>query len=161
MIEVKAHNRNLRMSPQKVRLVVDIVRGMDVAPAIDQMKYIHKAAARPVRKLIESAVANAKHNDGIESDNLFIKSITVNDGPTLKRSMPRAMGSSGMIRKRSSHITVILAPKDESKVAKKVEKTEETKEEEKKVAKKEEPASSTDEGKDEKKPAKKPASEKK
>jgi len=110
------------MSPRKVRLVVDMVRGMDAAPAIDQLKYLNKAAARPVRKLLESAVANASHNDGIEKDNLVVKAITVNDGPTLKRYTQRAMGASGAIRKRTSHVTVTLAAKDESKVAKKTEK---------------------------------------
>lgn len=153
MIEVKAHNRGLRMSPRKVRLVVDIVRGMDVAPAIDQMKYLNKAAARPVRKLLESAVANAKHNDGIEIDNLFVKAIMVNEGRTLKRMMPRAMGASGTIRKRSSHITVVLAPKDESKVVKKKEKKEEAEPVKKEETAEKKPAAKKEEKKEEKKPA--------
>ena len=153
MTEVKAHNRNLRMSPRKVRLVVDMVRGMDVAPAIDQLKYLNKAAARPVRKLLESATANAKHNNQIERDNLFVKTIVVNEGPTMKRFMPRAMGASGSIRKRTSHITVVLAAKDESKVVKKEEKKEKKKaepakgEEKKPAVKKEEKAEAKKEGK--------------
>lgn len=168
MTEVKAHNRNLRMSPRKVRLVVDMVRGMDVAPAIDQLKYLNKAAARPVRKLLESATANAKHNNQIERDNLFVKTIVVNEGPTMKRFMPRAMGASGSIRKRTSHITVVLAAKDESKVAKKETKKEKKAESvktapEKPAAKKETKKEEKVEGKkEEKKPAaKKPSAKKK
>lgn len=106
------------MSPRKVRLVVDMVRGMDAGPAIDQLKYMNKAAARPVRKLLESAVANAKHNNRIEKDNLFVKAITVDQGPTLKRWRPRAMGASAALRKRTSHVSVTLGAKDESKVPK-------------------------------------------
>lgn len=176
MTEVKAHNRYLRMSPRKVRLVVDMVRGMDVAPAIDQLKYLNKAAARPVRKLLESAAANAKHNNRIESDNLFVKAIVVNEGPTIKRWMPKAMGASGMIRKRTSHLSVTLAPKDETKVPKpeaKKEKKDDKKEEKKAAPEKKEekkPAAKKTEKKtekkveakkEEKKPAKKSGDKKK
>lgn len=144
------------MSPRKVRLVVDMVRGMDVAPAIDQMKYLNKAAARPVRKLLESAVANAKHNNKIERDNLFVKAIMVNEGPTIKRWRQRAMGASAAIRKRTSHITVVLAVKNEGKLAKRSKKKAEEKSDKKRNTSK--PAVK----KEEKKPTtKKPSGKKK
>lgn len=110
-MEVKAHTRYLRMSPRKVRLVVDAVRGMAVDPAIAQLTFMSRAAARPVKKLLESAVANATHNFKLDRDGLFIKSALVNQGPTLKRWRPRAMGSAAPILKRTCHITLVLASK--------------------------------------------------
>ncbi len=124
MTEVKAHTRYLRMTPRKVRLVVDLVRGMDVETALAQLQFLPKAAARPVRKLLESAIANAEHNFKLDRGNLRIKAALVNQGPTLKRWRPRAMGSAAPILKRTSHITIILegtaaaetkAPKAKSK----------------------------------------------
>ncbi len=110
-MEVKAHTRYLRMSPRKVRLVVDAVRGMAVDPAIAQLTFMSRAAARPVKKLLESAVANATHNFKLDRDGLFIKSVLVNQGPTLKRWRPRAMGSAAPILKRTCHITLVLDSK--------------------------------------------------
>lgn len=111
MTEVKAHTRYLRMSPRKVRLVVDAVRGMAVEPALAQLTFMSKAAARPVRKLLESAIANAEHNFKLDREGLYIKSALVNQGPTLKRWRPRAMGSAAPILKRTCHITLVLESK--------------------------------------------------
>lgn len=111
MTEVKAHHRYLRMSPRKVRLVVDAIRGLDVEPALAQLGFMPKAAARPVRKLLESAIANAEHNFKLSKEGLFIKAATVNQGPSLKRWRPRAMGSAAPILKRTAHITLVLDSK--------------------------------------------------
>lgn len=97
------------MSPRKVRLVVDLVRGLDVAPALAQLRFLRKAAAMPVTKLIESAVANARHNFKLEPAKLYIKTITADGGPTMKRWRSRAFGRAAPIRKRSTHISVVLA----------------------------------------------------
>ncbi len=107
-MEVIAKAKFIHMSPRKVRLVADLVRGMDVAPAKAQLRFFSKAAARPVLKLIESAEANAAHNFKIAPEVLYIKKITVDGGPVLKRFRPRAFGRAGGIKKRSSHITVWL-----------------------------------------------------
>ncbi len=110
-MEVKAHTRYLRMSSRKVRLVVDAVRGMAVEPALAQLTFMSRAAARPVKKLLESAIANAEHNFKLDRKDLFIKSALVNQGPTLKRWRPRAMGSAAPILKRTCHITLVLESK--------------------------------------------------
>lgn len=110
-MDVIAHVRNLRMSPRKVRLVADLIRGKRVSDAEAELRFIPKAAALPVRKLLASAAANASHNFKLVKDTLVIKSITVNQGPTLKRFRPRAMGRAAPIRKRTSHITIILSEK--------------------------------------------------
>jgi len=107
-MEVKAHTRFLRMSSRKVRLVVDAVRGMPVEPALAQLTFMSRAAARPVRKLLESAIANAEHNFKLDPEGLYIKTAMVNQGPSLKRWRPRAMGSAAPILKRTSHITIVL-----------------------------------------------------
>jgi large subunit ribosomal protein L22 len=96
------------MSPRKVRLVADLVRGMDVTDALAQLKFVQKAAVRPVTKLIESAMANASHNHQLDASGLYIKKIAVDDGPTLKRWRARAHGRAASIMKRSSHISVVL-----------------------------------------------------
>jgi len=114
-MEVKAHNRHLRMSPRKVRLVVDAVRGMAVEPALAQLAFMNRAAARPVKKLLESAIANAEHNFKLEREGLFIKTALVNQGPTLKRWRPRAMGAAAPILKRTSHVTLVLESKTGAK----------------------------------------------
>ncbi len=107
-MEVKAKLRYLRMSPRKVRLVVDVIRGMEVNKALAQLRVINKWAAQPLAKLLQSAVANAKNNFELEKDNLYIKEIRVDEGPTLHRWQPRARGRATPIRKRSSHISVVL-----------------------------------------------------
>lgn len=100
--------RYLRMSPRKVRWVVDVVRGSKVTVAEAQLKVMNKAAARPVLKLIQSAVANAEHNFQMDGQTLVVKKIFVDGGPMLKRSKPRAFGRATPIRKRTCHITVYL-----------------------------------------------------
>jgi len=107
-MEVSAKLRFLRMSPQKVRLVVDMVRGLPVDEAEHQLAFLQKRATQPVLKLLKSAIANAENNSKLSKDNLFIKKITVDQGPTLKRWRPRAFGRAAMIKKKSSHITIIL-----------------------------------------------------
>jgi large subunit ribosomal protein L22 len=106
---MKAKVTHIRISPRKVRLVVDAVRGKSVNQALNILTLARKKAAEPVKKLLESAVANATENDGVrEVDNLVIDRITVDGGPTLKRFMPRARGRATPIRKRTSHIQIIL-----------------------------------------------------
>lgn len=107
-MEVSAKLRFLRMSPKKVRLVVDVVRGLDVQKAESQLTFLQKGAARPVLKLLRSAIANAENNFKLKKDNLYLKRIFVDQGPALKRWRSRAFGRAAPILKRSSHITVIL-----------------------------------------------------
>lgn len=102
------------MSPRKLRLVVDVVRGQKVEPALDQLKFIKKLAGKPVMKLINSAVANAENNFSLVKSNLFIKEIRVDEGPTLKRWLPRAHGRATPLRKKTGHISLVLAEIKES-----------------------------------------------
>ena len=96
------------MSPRKVRLIAGLIRGMDIAKAIHQLRFYRKAAARPVLKLVESAAANAAHNHKIDPSTLFIKKIMVDGGPTLKRWRARAFGRAAGIKKRTCHIYLVL-----------------------------------------------------
>lgn len=123
---VKAELKNYRQSPRKVRMVVDIVRGKKVKEALNILTVTTKRSSLPIKKLVESAIANAKHNFNLEVENLFIKEISVNEGVTAHRWMPRARGSAAPIRKRSSRILVILdeLKNKKSKKAAKVENTE-------------------------------------
>jgi large subunit ribosomal protein L22 len=121
-MEVQATLRNLRIAPRKVRLVVDLVRGMRVDAAVTQLRFLNKASALPVRKLIESAAANAEHNNGLDRDGLVIKSITADGGPSFYRYRPRAMGRAAPIRKRTTHITVVLSGNEMKKAGKAEEK---------------------------------------
>ncbi|MCK5490398.1 MAG: 50S ribosomal protein L22 [Candidatus Pacebacteria bacterium] len=116
-MEVKAHLRNLRISSRKVRLVVNLIRNMSINDARIQLSFLNKKSAEPVLKLLNSAVANASNNFNINENSLYISSIFVNDGMVLKRWIPRAMGRASAIRKRSSHITIILDElKSETKI---------------------------------------------
>ncbi len=108
-MDVHARLRNLRMSPRKVRLVIDLVRGKAVGPAITQLEFLRKDAALPVLKLLRSAMANAEHNFKIDPTTLRVKAVTADGGPTLKRFRPRAHGSAAPIRKRTTHITLTLS----------------------------------------------------
>jgi len=96
------------MAPRKVRLIVDLVRGMSADDALTQLHFSNKDAAGPVKKLIESAIANAEHNFKLDRKNLTIKEIAADDGPTYKRWKPRAYGRATEIRKRTSHISLTL-----------------------------------------------------
>lgn len=109
-MESSAILRHLRMSPRKVRLVIDVVRGMPVPAARAQLRFMKKAAAQPVLKLLDSAVANAKQKHELAADALKIASITADGGPVLKRWQPRAMGRATPIRKRTTHVKIILKP---------------------------------------------------
>ncbi|MFZ5759754.1 MAG: 50S ribosomal protein L22 [Thermodesulfobacteriota bacterium] len=108
-MEAKAVVKNIRISPQKARLVADMIRGQQVDAAINTLRFTPKKGARIIRKLVESAVANASQNESIDVDTLYVKTIYIDGGPMLKRIRPRAMGRASRILKRSSHITVILA----------------------------------------------------
>lgn len=124
-MEVKASVKHLRMSAQKVRLVLDVVRGLPAQTALDQLKFINKAACKPVAKLLESAIANAENTYGLEKSNLMISEIRADEGVTLKRWMPRAHGRATSIRKRACHITISLKEiKDSGAKAKKEVKLE-------------------------------------
>ena len=107
-METRAVAKYIRISPRKARLVADVVRGMDVETAITTLRFMPKKAARILRKVIESAVANADQNETIDVDTLYIKSIQIDGGPMLKRFRPRAMGRATRILKRTSHITVVV-----------------------------------------------------
>jgi len=107
-MEARAVGKYIRISPQKIRLVADVVRGMDVDKAITTLKFMPKKGAKILRQVIESAVANATQDDQVDVDNLFVKKIAIDGGPSLKRIRPRAMGRATKIIKRTSHITVVL-----------------------------------------------------
>jgi large subunit ribosomal protein L22 len=138
---VKAELKNYRQSPRKVRMVVDVIRGKKAKEALNILTLTTKRSSLPIKKLLLSAIANAKHNFNLEVENLFVKEISVNEGVTGHRWMPRARGSAAPIRKRSCRILIILDElknkKSKKKTAEKVEKTtESTETAPKKVAKK-------------------------
>ena len=106
---MQAKASQIRIAPRKVRLVVDTVRGKSVSQALNILAFTRKKAALPVQKLLKSAVANAAETHGVSDvDTLVIDRITVDEGPALKRFMPRARGRATPIRKRTSHIQIIL-----------------------------------------------------
>lgn len=108
-MEVKARAKYVRMSPRKIRLVADLIRGQKVMEALNQLKFTSKIAVRPLTKLINSAIANAENNFDLTQNNLYIKELRIDEGPTLDRWMPRARGRATPIRKRTSHISLVLA----------------------------------------------------
>lgn len=110
-MEVKAYLRYLRMSPRKVRLVADLIRGKEVKEAENILNFTKKRAALPLLKLLKSAIANAKHNFNLSEKNLYISKILVNEGPRLKRVFPRARGRADIRQKKMSHITIVLNEK--------------------------------------------------
>lgn len=107
-MEARAVAKYIRMSPQKVRLVVDLIRGQKVQEAKRILLYTRKYAAGPVGKVLDSAFANAKQNPNIDENILYVKEIFVDQGPSLKRWRARAQGRAAAIKKRMSHITVVL-----------------------------------------------------
>ncbi len=112
-MQSKAILRRARVSPQKARLVADLVRGRDVDQAIEMLTFTRKKTAPMLRKLIESAVANAEHkNPEVDVDELYVQTVTVDMGPSLRRWRPRAMGRATPIKKQTSHITVILGTRE-------------------------------------------------
>ena len=108
-MEVFAKARRLRLSAQKARLVADMVRGKDVASAMDILAYSPQKGAGLVKKVLESAIANAEHNEGADIDELHVSQIFVDEGMTMKRIMPRAKGRADRIFKRTCHITVAVS----------------------------------------------------
>lgn len=107
-MDIKAVAKYIRVSPQKARLVADMVRGKSVSEAVNILRYTTKKSAPLLRKVLDSALANAMQYDGTDVDTLFVRDIRVDGGPVLKRISPRAQGRATGIIKRSSHITVIL-----------------------------------------------------
>jgi large subunit ribosomal protein L22 len=107
-MEVKAKLKFVRVAPRKVRLLADMIRGKGSEEALNILTFTKKAAARIVIKLLKSAIANATQKKNIDIDRLYIKRITVDQGPTMKRYQPRALGRATTIRKRTSHITIVL-----------------------------------------------------
>ena len=120
-MQARAEAKYIRMSPRKVRLVVDLIRGMGIQEARHQLAFSRKAAAGPVLKVLNSAIANAENNMGLNTEDFRVVEARVNDGPTIKRFMPRAHGRATPLRKRMSHIAVavgdgkeeIAAPREE------------------------------------------------
>jgi large subunit ribosomal protein L22 len=108
-MQVAAKLRHARISPQKCRLVADAVRGKPVATALQTLEFMPKKAAQIVKKLLESAIANAEHNHGADIDELRISAVMVDEAPTFKRFRARAKGRGARIIKRNSHITVQVA----------------------------------------------------
>jgi len=136
---MKAVLKNYRQSPRKVRLVANFAKGKNAKRVVEELGLLSKRAALPVKKVIESALANAKHNDSIDSDNLVVSEITVDKGIVLKRFMPKYGGRATRINKRTSRIVVTLneEAKEVKKTPKKVEKkAKEAKKEVKKAPKK-------------------------
>jgi large subunit ribosomal protein L22 len=110
-MEVKARLRFVRVSPTKAQLVADLIRGKGSEEAINILTFTKKAAAKILIKLLKSAIANATQKKNIDVDRLYIKKITVDQGPTMKRFQPRALGRATTIRKRTSHINIVLDEK--------------------------------------------------
>ena len=111
MMEVAAKTKGARLSAQKARLVADMIRGKAVEDALNTLAFSPKKAAVMIRKTLESAIANAEHNEGLDVDDLRIASIMVDEGQTMKRIRPRAKGRADRILKRTCHITVTVAEK--------------------------------------------------
>ncbi len=113
-MEAKAIARYVRVTPRKARIVVDLVRGKSVIQAQEILAFTNRAIAETVEKTLNSAVANAEHLHHVRPESLFVKEAYVDEGPTMKRIRPRAKGSASRIRKRSSHITIVVATREEA-----------------------------------------------
>jgi large subunit ribosomal protein L22 len=113
-MKVHAHAKHIRQSPYKVRRVLDLVRGLPVEEARHVLAFTDRRAADPVRKALNSAVANAEHNFALDADELVIAEAYADEGPTLKRWRPRARGRATRIRKRTSHITIVVTEESEA-----------------------------------------------
>ncbi len=114
--EIKAKLKYLRIAPRKTRYVADIIRGLPVDEAKAQLMFSKRRASDSILKLLNSAVANAKHNDKVEIPQLYVKEIKVDQGPKFKRWIPRARGSSNIIEKKTSHVTLVLGVNKEAKL---------------------------------------------
>ena len=111
-MEAKAYLRYLRISPRKVGIVCDLIRGKDVKTAAAYLMQTPKAASEPMLKLLKSAIANAENNHNMNKDDLYVSECFVCPGPTLKRIRPRAQGRAFRVLKRTSHITLVLKEKE-------------------------------------------------
>ncbi|OPY59739.1 MAG: 50S ribosomal protein L22 [Pelotomaculum sp. PtaU1.Bin035] len=114
-MEAKATAKFIRISPRKVREVVDLIRGKNIQEALAILRYTPRRASEAVTKVVKSAAANAEHNKQAIRDELFVTAAYVDQGPTLKRFQPRAMGRADILRKRSSHITIVVGDKKEDR----------------------------------------------
>lgn len=112
-MQAKAIAKSIRIAPRKVGLVVDLIRGKNVAEAIAILQHTQRGASPVVEKVLKSAIANAEHNYEMDTDNLVISEAYVNEGATMKRFRPRAQGRASQISKRTSHITVVVTEKKE------------------------------------------------
>ena len=112
-MQAKAVARTVRIAPRKARLVVDLIRGKQVGEAIAILNHTPKAASPIVEKLLKSAIANAEHNYEMDTNNLVVAQVFVDEGPTMKRFRPRAQGRASAINKRTSHITIVVSEKKE------------------------------------------------
>jgi large subunit ribosomal protein L22 len=112
-MKVKAQNRFVRQSPYKVRRVLDLVRGLPVEEASHVLRLTNRAAAKPIGKALDSAIANAEHNHALDSEDLVIAEAFADEGPTLRRFKPRARGRATRIDKRTSHITIVVSDMNE------------------------------------------------
>jgi ribosomal protein L22 len=112
-VVVRASSRYVRVAPRKARLIADQVRGMHIEKARALLEFSPRGAAEDIRKLIESAAANAENNHDLVADEMLISEITVDEGPTLRRYRPRALGRASRINKRTCHIAVALSPEEE------------------------------------------------
>lgn len=110
-MEARAVARYVRISPRKARLVIDLIRGKSVEEAFSILRFTPRAASPIIEKVLQSAVANAEHNHNMDTSRLVVKKAYVDEGPTLKRYRPRALGRASKINKRTSHITVVVAEK--------------------------------------------------
>lgn len=113
-MEAKAIAKYVRVSPRKARIVINQVRGKDVIAALDLLRFNERAVSEVIEKVVNSAAANAQNKYGLRPESLYIKACYVDEGPTLKRFRPRAKGAASRINKRTSHITVIVAPREEA-----------------------------------------------
>jgi large subunit ribosomal protein L22 len=114
-MKVTASLNNLRIAPRKTKMIADLIRGLDTREALDQLAMTIRKPGLPFQKLLDSAIANAENNFGLDKDNLYITDVLVGAGPSLKRWMPRAYGRAGKILKRTSKITIVLDEKIEGK----------------------------------------------
>src|SRR3989344_1095035 len=115
---ITATLKTYRQTPRKVRLVADLIKGKSVEQAIAHLNFLPKRASLPLRKLIDSAVANAQHNFGAEKSELMVKDVRVDKGVVMRRFMPRARVSASPIKKRTSHIVLVLGKKEPKKTSK-------------------------------------------
>ncbi len=113
-MQAKAVAKYVRVSPRKARIVVDKIRGKEVVDALDILRFNERAISEVVSKVVASAAANAEHKYGVRPENLVVKAAYVDEGPTMKRYRPRAKGSASPIMKRTSHITIIVATREEA-----------------------------------------------